>query len=225
MVLSEIDPLSTMVDLHNQTYNPTDLVLNVRRSRVKVKNSTVIAMFLSSVQRLAVDLNKQKISLVLREHSHSMFCTEVLPSSRPSVLDMLQSRFEVKGVLTVRHPMDSFLALRAHGWRHFQPFTLNEYCRRYLLFLDAHASTPIFKYEDFLRHPVKILRQMCKLLNLEFSAKALVNFKDIALSGDSGRKSDTIGPRPRRKVPEPILANASKSECYLTLCKRLHYTK
>lgn len=223
MVLSEIDPLSTMARLDNVPFAPIDILFNVRNSNLKLDQNAIVEIFLSSVQQLETELRKKHANLVLREHSHSMFCTDVEPSSRPSVFEMLQKRFKVIGVVTVRHPLDSFLSLIENGWSHFSPFTLDEYCRRYLVFLDRFVGLPFFKYETFLADPPRVLRLICDALDLLFDPSALENFKTIKLSGDSGRTSDTISERPRRVVLWDVSLEAQKSPHYHQLCERLGY--
>jgi len=159
--------------------------------------------------------------LVLRGHTHSRFCTDVDPAARPGLHDiLLGSGVAVRTVVTVRHPLDSFLSLTA---ARFAAFDLEEYARRYLLFLDAYVGFAQVRYEDFVATPAAELARLAGLLALPFDAGALERAHPIALSGNSGRRGDDITARPRRPVPPEVQRAASQSATYVALCDRLSY--
>jgi hypothetical protein len=222
-LLSEIDPLSTMVDLHSASFAPTDLILNIRRHVPPISDNALVNIFVNSIAGFHAELQNAGKNLVIREHTHSHFCTEVDPFSRPSVRNMLSQRFTVNSIITVRHPLDSYLSLDANKWINFHPFNLDEYCRRYLLFLDDSKNFPILKYEDFLNAPQLLLAKICTTLKLKYSDDALTNFRNVKISGDSGRSSAVIAPRPRREIPSLTQNEAFKSLNYRLLCDRLKY--
>ncbi|AZU03119.1 hypothetical protein X907_0572 [Glycocaulis alkaliphilus] len=45
----------------------------------------------------------------------------------------------------------------------------------------------------------------------------------IRMTGDSGRRGNVIGPRPRREISGYLVEEAAQSENYHTLCERLGY--
>lgn len=226
VVLSEIDPLSKIMLSQNAKvpFAPTDLIFALRHSVRPVRDEIIIATFLEGLAAAKAELEKDGQRLILRDHAHSQFCREGVEfDMRPSLRDMVADRFDLRALVTMRHPLDSFLSLVANKWVHFSPGTLEEYCRRYLAFLDRHEGLPVVLYEDFTADPAAVLRQMCAHLALKFSPLAIDLVAVIRMSGDSGRNDTRIGPRPRREVPAEIDMQRSESGSYHALCARFGY--
>ena len=224
VVLSEIDPLSTAAvrERGPVPFAPTDLILALRHSVRRVEQETLIATFLAGLAAAKEGLECDGRHLVLRDHAHSQFCVpDVDHAARPTLREMIAERFEARALVTMRHPLDSFLSLASNKWMHFEPATLEEYARRYLAFLERHEGVPVVFYEDFTVDPDAVLRRMCELLELEHAPLAIDLIGAVRMSGDSGRSDARIGPRPRRKVPEAIETQRSTSESYRALC--IHY--
>lgn len=228
IVLSEIDPLSEIMlrkDI-KVPFAPTDLIFALRHSVRPVADQTIIATFLEGLAAAKTGLEKDGQHLILRDHSHSHFCREGVEfDMRPSLREMVAERFNLRSLVTIRHPLDSFLSLVSNKWVHFKPGTLEEYCRRYLAFLDRHEGAPVVLYEDFTADPDAVLEQMCAHLGLKFSPLAINLIALIRMSGDSGRQDTQIGPRPRREVPAEIDAQRGESSSYQALCARFGYAE
>lgn len=228
MVLNEADPLSTMkFKPENPDFTPTDMLALVRQGNHKVSEELLIQLFVQNLELLQSELALAGKRLLLRDHSHSHFLTGPEVGQRVSVLGMVAERFPTCSIVTVRNPLDSFLSLKAMtkagGGIYFTPYTFDEYCRRYLLFLDAHEGLPIFKYETFVYEPAKTMEQMCADLRLSYSANFSETFDVFKFSGDSGRSGMTIEPRPRRSYDEATLDDARASGFYRLLVNRLGY--
>lgn len=222
VLLSEVDPFSRLGQ-SKARFAPSDILTLLESGARRVSDETVEAAFLGGLQALRNDLRRRGRHLVLRDHSHSHFCAgEDLPA-RPLMGDMLRRRFDLRALVTVRHPLDSFLSLSQRGWVHFAPGTLEEYARRYLAFLDAYSATRLVRYEDFIADPDAVLRQMTDVLGLPFQPEWRAVFPAITLTGNSGRAGDVIAPRDRRPVPSDIAAQRGESPSYDALCARLGY--
>ncbi|MBM3095501.1 sulfotransferase family protein [Ensifer sp. T173] len=222
VLLSEIDPLSTMEVRSKPGFAPTDLLLGLRYATRHINDRTLVATFQGAIRAMHESLSLSGRRLVLRDHTHSHYFTNTNPD-RPSVYEMLRDTLPVRSLVTVRHPLDCFIALEANGWRHFDPFTLEEYCRRLKAFLDRHEDLPLIRYEDFTSDPPTTLEQICKALELPFNPLALDLLGLVRLSGDSGRSWHRIETRPRRDVP-PTIEDQRVSELYSETCQRLGYT-
>ena len=224
VVCSEVDPLGT---LHLQTprrpFFPTDLIADLRFNPRTGGDAAPVRVFQAGLVALLSELDRTGLRLVLRDHAHSHFCHGETHAGRPSLREITAEVAPVLSVLTVRDPVDSFISLRRNRWVHFAPDTFDEYCRRYLAFLDAHADVPVFRYEDFVRDPADRLAGMAEALELPFSPYFESLLPLFALSGDSGRSSPTIAPRPRGEVPGDLAVEAAGSAAYRTFCERLGY--
>lgn len=227
ITLSEIDPLSRLhlsAPGRAQAFAPTDLIRGLRHSVRPVDEEILTEIFVAGLDVARTRLGQNAQHLLLRDHAHSQYCTREAPDARPSLHQILAAHFPVLSVLSVRHPLDSFLSLRRNGWVHFRPNTLEEYCRRYLLFLDDHAALPLIKYEDFVADPPAVLARMAEMLQLSYAPQALELLEMVQLSGDSGRGGKKIAARPRRPIPDALKPERTAAPSYAALCQRLDYT-
>lgn len=224
-LLSEIDPL-TRKTIHprDPEFSPTDLIYGARIALRPVADETVERMFLAALKVLQEDVCRDGGYLILRDHTHSHFCTDSAPPHRATMRELLQREGNVKSVLTVRHPLDSYLSLLKNNWhREFSPSTIDEYARRYLAFLERYENVARFRYEDFVSAPNDVLKQICQVLEIPFSADVEKLLPAVVLSGDSGRSSNRITPRPRAPVPPAILDEMEQSAAFAALCAALDY--
>jgi len=223
-LLSELDPLSThMLNPGKPRFAPTDLVLQLRQSSRGVPEQLIIEIFrteLRLVHQAAVQLGQR---LVLRDHAHSHFCVGADVPARLTFRELVQAVFPVRSILTVRHPLDSFASLADNQWLHFSPKDVDEYCRRYLLFLERHDGVPVFRYEDFVSDPKTIMSEACRCLELAYSDGFVDLFSVFRVTGDSGRSTASISDRPRRKNAEQLRPAALESPNFHALCGRLGY--
>lgn len=226
ILLNEIDPLSTIDILPwgQQPFAPRDLIAALRYGARTLSQETLIETFIGALSALHRSLSIQGYHLVLRDHAHSQFCHNCDPDLRPTLQQIIQDHLPSLSVVTVRHPVDSFLSLSQNDWVRFAPPTFDEYCKRSLNFLDRHAGTAIYRYEDFVKDPETVLQEICTKLALPYTAITFDLTPAIQISGDSGRTGIRISPRPRRDVPEHLQQACADSEYYTALCTRLGYS-
>ena len=222
--LSEINPLSRLhLRWPRKPFFPTDILADLHMSARPVSHELIIEVFCAGLLRLRDGLAQQGQHLVIRDHAHSQFCTDPDQITRPTLRQMLLPHMTVLSVVTLRHPLDSFLSLDAQNWTHFSPFTIEEYCTRYIAFLEAYEGVPQIRYEDFVADPVAGLDRICTLLDLPRDPCALDMIEAISLSGDSGRSNSNINQRPRRPVPGHIAEQIKTSAAYDRLCMICDY--
>lgn len=220
-LLSEADPLSLMGP--KQSFLPNDLVGLARAGSRPPDDATLAEVFLGGLAALERASARAGLDLVLRDHAHSQFCFGPDLPKRPTLLEMLGRGHEVRALVTVRHPLDSYLSLLRKGWTQFSPASLPEYARRYHVFLDRHAGVEVLRYEEFLADPQAAMQRICGVLDLAYAPEFADRFPAIHLSGDSGRRGDEIAARPRRPVPEGLARLTRSNAAYRTLCERLGY--
>ncbi|BDX00687.1 sulfotransferase family protein [Maricaulis maris] len=224
LLLSEVDPLSTIqLNTQRSRFAPTDPILLARGALSPIDEDTAVEMFCASMKALHGRMHRIGRRLILRDHAHSQFCTDADWEGRPTLAAMLADWFPLRSIVTVRHPIDSYLALDRNDWRHFSPFSLEEYARRYLAFLSAYQNIAIVRYERFVSDPDETMREICRHLELAYNPdwKALISV--MRLSGDSGRSGDKIAPRSRRDYSDELVVEAEASGAYQDLCLQLGY--
>lgn len=222
LVLNELDPLSTKTTAAG-LFTPTDLIGLLANSNRPASMEDKIGLFLAGFSSLHESSEQRGLRMLVRDHAHSHFCTGDALPQRPTLGEIFKKKFTTLAVVTVRHPLDSWLSLVHNGWVEFNPGTLDEYAKRYRAFLDAHGDKKVFKYEDFVDSPDQTLAAICSELLLPFAP----GFKDLfmvhKLSGDSGRSSGTIGQRERRPLDDAIRSEVENSESFRALCEDLGY--
>ena len=223
-LLSEVEPFSRMQEKSLKGFHPTDLIQLVRHSSRGSDSQLEAAIFLAGLKALSSDCRHNGLRLVLRDHSHSNYCFGPAVPDTPSLRDLVKSAFPDQAIVTVRHPLDSFLSLEKLGWLHFEPATLEEYCNRYLRFLDDYEGIPLFRYEDFIAAPAAEMQAMCDALGLPYAEGFEQLFSVHLLSGDSGRSAEAIGSRARREVPVQVKTQVVDAASYEALCQRLAYS-
>mgnify|MGYP006270691657 CR=1 FL=1 len=221
-VLSEVDPLSPSAGSGGK-FRPRDLSHLAENSNRPPTRGERIRLFMAGFDALYESNRGKGLRLVIRDHSHSHFCNGDSIPVRPSLGEVFAERFPVRSVVTVRHPVDSLLALHRNAWLHFTPATAEEYARRYAAFLDHYAKQAVFRYEDFVARPDETLAAICHAMDLPFPEGYRELFMVNTLSGDSGRKGDRIEARPRRPVAEELRAEMLRSDALEGLCRRLGY--
>lgn len=227
IVLNEIDLHSKIPNNSNgpAVFTPSDVISLLRQGDTAVSNKLISKIFLADLAVVREEQWKIGRTVVLRDHSHSHFLMGSDVGKSPTLLNLVQSKFPARSVVTVRNPVDSFASMKLQGWHTmFSPSNFEEYCRRYHKFLDAYDGVPIVKYEDFTARPKGTMRELCKLLDLRYNMNFDKIFSAFKFSGDSGRSSDTIRARPRRHtVQDENIDDLTSSQEYLL--KRLGYVQ
>ena len=221
-VLSELDPLSSKVSASGG-FNPTDLIQLLEHGNRGASLEEKLRVFKASFSALYDSATEKGLRVLVRDHTHSQFCAGASVPDRPTLAEILADQFDILSVVTVRHPLDSWMSLVNNRWVEFSPDTFDEYAKRYLAFLAAYPATKIFKYEDFLVNPDRVLAEMCKELSLPYLPDYNTLFMAHRFSGDSGRSGDVIAERERRPISEDLQVAALASVAYRALCKQLGY--
>lgn len=226
LLLNEVHPFSELrlEPIDPTLYKPTDIVHHVSQLHNGRDPVLVLAAFCGGLEGLLSKAEPLGRAVVVRSHDHIDFFTGAIAASRCTIPDAMQERAALLRQLTVRHPLDSWLSILASGWGHHIAFaTLDEFSGRCLSMLDAVGAVSTLRYEEFVLDPLGGLELICSTLCLPFDPEALQHFSEIRISGDSGRRSAAIEPRPRRALPPELLTETLDSASYQLLCNRLGY--
>jgi hypothetical protein len=222
-MLSEVDPLSRYMADGAPRFVPTDMLALLRQSSRGADPELIIELFQAQIRVLHADATRRGWALVLRDHAHSHFCEGAGVPERPGLRQLMPAELPVLSLLTVRHPLDSLASLASNDWLHFEPRSVDEYCSRYHRFLDHHAGVPVLRYEDFVAAPQPAMQRICQILQLGFQPRFAEMFAGFALSGDSGRSGQVIGPRPSQARAVMLEEEAGRSPAFHELIGRLGY--
>lgn len=223
-LLSEVDPLSRMQVIEGEMrFAPTDFVQLLYQSSRGVDEQTIVDLFHAGLELILTRCRAVGQRLVIRDHAHSKYCTGSGVAERPSVHELISSRFDTLAAVVVRHPLDSYLSLRNNQWMTFAPATVEEYALRYRAFLGDHHELPRFRYEDIVAKPEESVRELCDHLQVPFADGFADRFEQFRLTGDSGRSGGWIAPRPRRALDEDMERQLRDAPHYRSLLGELGY--
>jgi hypothetical protein len=223
-LLSEVDPLSTIaVNRRRPYFAPTDLIKHLRYSLRDLDEEIIAETYLAALEAAKRGLERSGLRLIIRDHTHSHYCVDGGFTRRASHRELLRGQFDLKSIVTVRDPIESFISLQKLGAVNFSPPSLDEYARRYNGFLDDHADVPVYRYEDFVAEPDFWLARMCEELKLCFVPDFQALIGPIVLTGDSGRKGAGISPRPPKTRSPGLETEARNSASFQALSQRLGY--
>lgn len=224
-MLSEVNPASKERSRKDAIFSPTDLTALAHYGKFPEIEELSEKIFLASIMVMLQHTERLGKYLLIRDHSHTDYLSDgdgpVVEQS--TVKRLLSKDCRVISILTVRHPVDSYLSLLSNQWIRFKPEIFEEYCRRYVLFLEQNEESSIYKYEDFVSKPAEQVAEMCSVLELAYSEDFIDFLGLYELTGNSGRQSNKISDRPRRNFNKAFSREARGSDSYLKLCKKLNY--
>ncbi|MGY0313551.1 hypothetical protein ACV4QK_16930 [Alteromonas macleodii] len=223
-LLSEVHPRTTLhIQDGRPRFSPSDITMLSRFANLPNIDALSDKLFCDNVKTVNDHVSLNGGYLVLRDHSHSDYCVGETFPSRSLVLTLLEQVFDIKNIVSVRHPVDCYLSMKLKSWTHFSPPNFEEYCTRYLAFVSQFAEEKIVKYEDFVEDSNECLKRVSSLLDLPYSDDFNETFSIFNVTGDSGRGGETIAPKIRREVPEEVQKEISTSNSFTKLLEELDY--
>lgn len=210
-LLSELHPTTRLHLVDQPPYSPRDIASQALYGDLPGIDDVNTRAFISQL----LDTNEHVYNfggdLVIRDHTHADFCVGDVTENGSALFKIIPDSVLTLRVATIRNPIDAYLSLKSNGWIHFSPSHFDEYCRRFLKFLESYDNNNIFKYESFVSDPCGFMKAVCCALDIAYSDIFLECFKFYRVSGDSGRSSDVIEKRPRRPLSNEYLKEIESS--------------
>ncbi|MCH8533310.1 MAG: sulfotransferase [Alkalimonas sp.] len=223
-ILSELHPTTRHgTDWRQAVYTPRDIITQAIYGGIPQAEKLAEELFIQDILKTEKHVREMGGYLVIRAHSHADYCMNLPIPKIDTVTRLLEPSFNVKQLVTVRNPIDSFLSLRQNKWVHFKPDAFDEYCRRLVAFLDAFASDRILKYEDFVSDPEGTLKLCMEILDLPSVNNAFDYIDIFKVSGDSGRSGAEIKSRPRKTIDKEYSEEINSSLQFKKISKRFGY--
>lgn len=223
-VLSEVHPNSEFVkDKKKAQFSPSDVSKLAMYANVSQYEILASKIFVKSILESYEHITSRGGILVLRDHTHSDFCSKNFGMSPPAVYTLLKDIFEIINIVTIRNPIDTYLSLVKNNWKHFEPFTFDEYCKRFLNMIDFYSDCEIYRYEDFVKDPTQIMTEICKSLSVPYSNYFEEIFDLFNMTGDSGRSSSVITERPRVELSKEFRKEIDMSQYFKKINEYFDY--
>lgn len=218
-LLSEQHPTTRLgFDPSKGVYTPRDIITQAMYANIPQVDTLAETLFVQNVIATEKHVREQGGYLVLRAHSHADYCTQNPLPDTDSLTRLLSPHFEIKHLVTVRNPIDSFLSLKRNKWLAFNPKSFDEYCKRLLIFINSFSGYKVLKYEDFVNDSHAMLAIILNELQLPYEAYSLGYIENFKISGDSGRSSHFISKRERVELESEYLQELVASKNFKNVC-------
>lgn len=181
------------VNLLSPTYNPVaqaqrwfnlftedDIALFQRNQKIN---------FVDVIELISKRCNERNQTLVIRDWTHLDFTGVPFLSTisyRLTTAEVLNERFEVMPITTVRHPIDQWLSLTVVPIIRDR-LLLKNFLHGYRLFAEHCVRIGFIRYEDFVRSPQTKMHEICDRLNIEYDHGFLDRWSSYSkITGDVG---------------------------------------
>ena len=249
VLVSEINPLGSIYGYRGiePTYDPTSvlwhLVYNSKELSPRLKLKYFFQQLDIAIEHV-MDISK---NLLLRDHSHTTFnflnknwkfnskkVDSIFLESIHYFYSKKNENFnfpKAKPILSIRHPLDSFISSRKKGWLTYycgNKVNLDNYCNSLLHFqnyMENKESAEVLRYEDLCMSLEGCLNKLFVNLDIEFKNPSLEEINSIKVTGKSGRKSNDINPRERviSDIDDSLKNQIENSKNYKKFCELNNY--
>lgn len=185
--------------------------------------------FCKGIQEAELITHDKKLTLIIRDWSYVNFTPHPANNGNPPgqflILEELSGEVEVIAFAFIRHPIDVWIS------RNFPP--LSNFVEEYGRFLQEakRQNCPIFRYENFVRHPDLELQKMLDFMDIKENVKALVDhYQQIdTVSGSTthqtrGANQGQIAPLPRKVIFLGSWFQLVTNQNMKSLCKEWEYS-
>ena len=250
ILTSELNPFSTIRDHRvRPQYDPTAMLWHLSYNSSEIDSISKLKYFVCQLDISIKHVEKLSRNLLIRDHTHSTFNFTDQDinlfgyKSYSLLLDAIKYFYDTKDILlrfprlnpilSIRHPIDSYISLVEKNWQ--GPYcrktnTFDEYCKSMIklqTYMVEKESAKVIRYEDICCRMNESLEQLFNELNIAFVIPSLDKINSIKVTGKSGRKSDNIVYRERRfdVISKQLISEIINSENYLAYCETNKYNK
>lgn len=197
----------------------------------KTANQLSDASFAEKIKAIHLFAMNRGEKLILRNWAYLDFFAlpfTAKPTNELATVKALRDYFELKQVVTVRHPMDQWLSWCAYrGSAKANDFTFQAFIDACFEFQKQTDDIPCIRYEDYVADPKRMMRELCQHLDLEFDPIFLRRWPYYhQITGDDNDRASgdwSISPRLRRTPSEALIAEARGNEKYIRLLEHYGY--
>lgn len=171
--------------------------------------------FLEKIELIYEKTVEKNKKLILRDWSFIDFFGFPYeePTFKNSILDALNKKFKVLNFYILRHPLELYLSCFKSLTFFRKLYTFESFIKGYENYLNFALESKIFKLEDFSLSPEKNLKNMCKILNINFDNDYLSKLKDINITGDVKAVTSTKIEK-RENIAQNVFNKEEKNKIY-----------
>ena len=249
ILISEINPFQSIRDKRIEPFfDPTAILWHLVYNSKEISHTHKLKYFYCQLDISIEHARGLQKNLLLRDHTHSTFNFSdkdiffMKKKLGSQFLETLRYFYELKNkdfdftlikpIISVRHPLDSFIAARKKGW--LLPYcgggeiNLENYCKGLLKFqnyMEKEKSAKVIRYEDICINISECLQRTFLDLNIDYQIPSLDEVNLIKVTGKSGRKTENISLRERliEDVDNELKKQIEVSKYYKEYCKLNKY--
>lgn len=243
ILISEVYPKGKVILKNSVGYSPGNpMALYLQNKGEDLSPKLKEKYFLRQLELIIEDAACSEKNLLIREHTHSCFPFKEKQQKRLGILGLLSTHegeeilkkrnlIIPQPLLTVRHPLDSFISSRKRNWHknYSDDGSLDAYCRALLNLYEVYSSelnAVIMRYEDLCINQKLFAQKLRKKFDLhEFSIPSEQEVNLCQVTGKSGRKSQKIQFRPRQNclIDKDLELEIASSKNYDKACNLQGY--
>lgn len=213
--LKEVHPNVPFVLRDDLTVLPTDILAQSKLAKVPSIDKLSEDLFRENLKRLNEHVNSFGGYLVVGYHSHADYFEKIQIPQNNKFKDLMCEYFNIRQVLIIRDPIDSYKFLRDNSIVDFEQQSFDEYCRRYLILLSQFEDDEILKYEDFYDKPSGVLSLACEKLMIGYddSFKYILDPEQLHASDIAGSfNSKSVESLRSNSIAEEVLSSKHYQE-------------
>ena len=226
-LLSEVNPNAELMVL-DPVFQASFWLRLMNNSEAEKLEDASFSEKITVIHRLAAERGEE---LVIRNWAYLDFFGlpfTSIPSYKLATENVLSDHFELKQIVTVRHPMDQWLSWCAYrGSAKADDYTFRQFVDGCSEFQKQTAKIPYIRYEDFVAKPLPVMREICQQLGLEFDPVFHHRWPYYhQITGDDNDRSGggwVIKPRPRRQPDNNLMAEAEGYDKYIDVLQNYGY--
>ena len=250
ILTSELNPFSAIRDQRARPqYDPTAMLWHLTYNSSEIDSISKLKYFICQLDISITHVRKLSKNLLIRDHTHTTFnfsdddINFFGKKSYSLLLDSIKYFYDTKDILlrfprlnpilSIRHPIDSYISLLEKNWQ--TPYckntnTFDEYCKSMIKlqsYMVEKEYAKVIRYEDICCRMNESLDAIFKDLNISYIIPSLDQINSIKVTGKSGRKSNNISLRERRyeSISKTLFSEINDSENYAEYCKINKYNK
>ena len=247
VLVSEINPFGTVKRGLKPFYDPTSLLWHLVYNSRDLSPTLKLKYFFGQLDISIEHVKSLSKNILLRDHSHTTFnflnknqtfnnkkVYSLFMESLKYFYSKKDNKFDfprIKPILSIRHPLDSFIASRKNDWL-FEycgdEINIDNYCKGLLIFqnyMENVEFAKVIRYEDLCLNFDSSLNELFFNLDINYKIPTLSEVNCIKVTGKSGRKSNNIVLRERllTDVDDSLKNQIKKSNYYKKYCQRNNY--
>ena len=247
VLVSEINPFGTVYRGLEPFYDPTSLLWHLVYNSKDLSPTLKLKYFFGQLDISIEHVKSLSKNLLLRDHSHTTFnflnknqtfnnkkvdsffleSLKYFYSKKKDILNFPR----INPFLSIRHPLDSFIASRKKNWL-FEycgdVINIDNYCKGLLNFqnyMENVEFAKVIRYEDLCLNFESSLNELFLDLDINYKIPTISEVNRIKVTGKSGRKSNDIVLRERflDDLDDCLKNQIKESIYYKQFCRKNNY--